>query len=299
MRKPRIFSLLEYSKRKKDKMVQRVRNLDKVKPNKLKFPRLCSEKMDGCYCLALKYNERVTIYSRTGEIYHSMKHIEKLLFKTLLDEDIIIFEAYMPGVGQEEISGHCRDTKVQWPELEAACHQYLTLDEFVNGGKITATESYEMVKKKIKGLDPIIWAIPQYIINSLEEAMKIVEDIWDKGGEGLILRSLLCVFQGGKVNDSMLRIKQLVSYDLLVLDVKIGEEGKYEETLGALICRFKEGMTIDVSGMRDDQRHLWWDYPNLIIGKIVQVDGMKDSSKGKIREPRFKGIRYDKVVADF
>lgn len=107
------------------------------------------------------------------------------------------------------------------------------------------------------------------------------------------------MFQGGKVNDSMLRIKQLVSYDLLVLDVKIGEEGKYEETLGALICRFKEGMTIDVSGMRDDQRHLWWDYPNLIIGKIVQVDGMKDSSKGKIREPRFKGIRYDKVVADF
>ena len=122
-------------------------NFEKVKPEKIKWPLLQSEKLDGCYCLALKLNGAVTIYSRTGEVYKSMKHIESLLKDLIDNEDIIIYEAYIRGLGQEKISGYCRDTKNQHPELSGACHQYLTLSEFLSEkGDVTAEESYEIIK---------------------------------------------------------------------------------------------------------------------------------------------------------
>ena len=65
------------------------------------------------------------------------------------------------------------------------------------------------------------------------------------------------------------------------------------------MCRWKNGGVIYISGMKDSQRHLWWSNPDEIIGKIVQVDAMSESSKGKLREPRFKGIRTDKTEGDF
>ena len=51
--------------------------------------------------------------------------------------------------------------------------------------------------------------------------------------------------------------------------------------------------------MTDYQRNLWWDKPEEIIGKIIEVRGMMDSTKGSIVQPRFKSIRHDKTEGDF
>ena len=58
-----------------------------------------------------------------------------------------------------------------------------------------------------------------------------------------------------------------------------------------LICK-------TVSGMRNAQRIEWWDNPDLIVGKIIQVDAMTYTKDGMLREPRFRSIHYDKVEAD-
>ena len=39
--------------------------------------------------------------------------------------------------------------------------------------------------------------------------------------------------------------------------------------------------------------------PEEIIGKIIEVRGMMDSTKGSIVQPRFKSIRHDKTEGDF
>ena len=69
--------------------------------------------------------------------------------------------------------------------------------------------------------------------------------------------------------------------------------------VGALKVKWKNGKTINVSGMTDYQRNLWWDKPEEIIGKIIEVRGMMDSTKGSIVQPRFKSIRHDKTEGDF
>lgn len=297
-----MINLVASSGRPKDKLVQKVLSLDKVNKEKLKFPMLLSQKIDGVFCLALKdaVLNQVEIFSRTGERYTSMKHIEAELYQLMDFGEIIIFEAFSPKTKiQSTISGWCRDTKGQHPELIAACHDLLTYREFAHSGVRPYAKRYSILEyRRCNRECANVTLLSQGEVNSLEEAMEFTKTIWSIGGEGVVLRNPDGLYAPGKRNADMIKIKKGVSYDLQVLDMYEGK-GKYKGTLGGLICKWRDGETIRISGMTDWQRRCWWVYPPDIIGKIIQVDAMAESSKGKLREPRFKGIRTDKMEGDF
>lgn len=299
-------NIVELSGRDKKHLVQLALDLPKVKQEKLRWPMMWSEKLDGNYCIALKHQDSIGIFSRTGEQYTSMRHIESELFDIMNEDTLVIFEAYEPNTAQSVISGHCRDTKEQHPELLAMCHDALTLNEFVNGG---TTEYIERCLRLIEMcIDELrhCSVIQQIHVDSLEQAMELTKEVWANGGEGGVLRNPHGLYAGGigcpvvgtKRNEDIIKLKQSVTYDLEVIDTKVGK-GKYSDTLGKLVVRWKDGKTLPVSGMTDLQRREWWNNPKLIIGKIVEVRAMRDSSKGSLREARFKGIRYDKSEGDF
>jgi ATP-dependent DNA ligase len=307
--------LVELSGRPKDKFIQFALDREKVKWNKVSWPQLISEKIDGVFCLAFKnpYLCRVEIYSRTGEGYTSMKHIEKILYQIMDWNEIIIFEACGPmGTLQSTVSGWARDTKEQHPELCAGCHDLLTLEEFLKGGdKPFIDRHVELCKRieswcnnKTKDQYWTVFRIGHQHCHSLEEAERYAENIVSGEGEGAVLKNPQGLYSPGKRNQDIIKLKKGVSFDLKVLGVLEGE-GKYKGTLGALLCKWKDipneslTQTIRISGMTDAQRHEWWEDSSKIIGKIVQVDAMCLSSKGLLREPRFKGIREDKTKGDF
>jgi DNA ligase-1 len=122
-------------------------------------------------------------------------------------------------------------------------------------------------------------------------------DIITAGGEGVILKDIDSGYHFGKRNDSMLKIKEEVTKDLVVVGMVAGE-GKYSDTLGALRVKSKNGLVHTISGMTDGQRELWWSRPELSVGKIVEVKAMKELPDGSLREPRFKCIREDKTIGD-
>lgn len=124
-----------------------------------------------------------------------------------------------------------------------------------------------------------------------------VEEVWERGGEGIILKRVEAPFSPDKRNYDLMKIKEEVTLDLVVCYVDEGE-GKYENHVGALVCRDKSGKKHHISGMTDAQRKEWWNYPSDIVGKVVEVKAMKVNTDGSLREPRFKAIRYDKTVKD-
>lgn len=297
-------NLLELSGRPKNKLVQLALDVAKVKPEKLSWPMLISEKYDGVYCIAYKDSEGVTIFSRTGEVYTSMRHIEKALKCVMAENTFIIFEAIGPkGTPQSTVSGWCRDTKAQHPELTAACHDLLTQQDFLAG-----PHQHRMHINRLRDLGcslrgyvegcSELFLIHHSRADSLEEAWQFAHKIIDRGGEGAVLKNPHALYAPGKRNQDMIKLKKGVSFDLEVVGVYEGR-GKYTGTLGGLTCKWKDGELISVSGMTDAQRYEWWEYRSTIIGKIVQVDAMCVSSKGLLREPRFKGIREDKTEGDF
>lgn len=274
-------------------------DLAKVKVNRLNWPMLVSQKVDGVWCCAIKENDRMTTYSRTGEVFTSMRHIEEELVKILNNREAVIFEAavYSNTISQSVISGWVRDTKQQHPRLHAACHTLLNLDDF----SVPFIDSWTELRKRIEsGLVDrrIATFMMQQYVYSIEEAQRHADCIIQHGGEGAVLRNPLAPYQPGKRNADIIKLKKGVSFDLKVIGLYEGK-GKYKGVLGGLICQWKDGQTIEISGMTDAQRLEWWNEPSLIVGKVVQVDAMCESSKGKLREPRFKGIRYDKEDGDF
>jgi len=132
---------------------------------------------------------------------------------------------------------------------------------------------------------------------SESQARELFEQITAKGGEGVILKELTAGYSFGKRNSTLLKIKEEVTKDLLVVGMQEGE-GKYSGTLGALVVQTKAGVKFEVSGMSDGERRKWWDCTEKIIGSVVEVKAMKELEGGKLREPRFKAIRWDKTVED-
>ena len=105
-----------------------------------------------------------------------------------------------------------------------------------------------------------------------------------------------------KRNNGILKVKSFKSADLLCTDVVEGE-GKYKGTLGLIKCDYK-GFELGVgSGFTDEQRHYYWNNPDEIIGKIVEVK-YKNETKNKqgglsVQFPTFITIRNDKTEPSY
>jgi ATP-dependent DNA ligase len=135
------------------------------------------------------------------------------------------------------------------------------------------------------------------VVTTELEAQELFRQVTSSGGEGVILKELSAGYHFGKRNSTLLKIKEEITKDLEVVGLVEGE-GKYLGTLGALQVRGKNGIVIEVSGMSDWERNVWWGNPSTIIGKVVEVVAMKELPNGSLREPRYKSIRFDKDIGD-
>lgn len=290
--------------RDKHHLVQLCLPYEKLK-TPLKFPVLASEKLDGVFAFAYIEGTNCFIYSRTGEEYKSLEHLKSELWElgTKAQCEIIIFEAYSDGVPQPIISGWCRDTKKQHLEVDAYLHDMMPIEAFKNLDMCDtyyerSTYLYSMFHKLHSPQH--IRLVEQRHITDEKALLRMAQAIWDAGGEGVVARPEFAGYYPGKRNQYMVKLKQGVSFDLKVVGVEEGT-GKYQGSTGKLICQDRNGKNIKVgSGLTDEQRETWWSpygYDE-IVGRIVQIDAMAVSKNGVLREPRFKGIRTDKVGVD-
>jgi len=288
-----------------------LKNLSKKENKDLKFPYWISRKYDGIFCIAHKVRRGlVEIGSRTGERYTSMKHIEQACDKIMATDTIMIFEAMIekPQVlleGETEtsvtfeklnkISGACRGSK-QAPEIVAYVHDFLLYSEFCG----LKTTPFAMRYSRVCLLHDVdhFEVVEQKYCPSLEAAKEMCKNILEIGGEGVVLTASASpyMFKGYR-GLAKIKLKGTLSFDLRVLDVVEGK-GKFKGTVGALRVEWFNDKTIDISGMCNAERDLWWLNKENIVGKIVEVEAMNKSPKGVLTQPRFKCIRFDKGDSD-
>lgn len=97
-----------------------------------------------------------------------------------------------------------------------------------------------------------------------------------------------------------LKWKAVKTIDLVVTGATDGD-GKYLGLLGSLELSTTEGYRVaNCSGMDDSVRceltHHWCN--KTLIGKVVEVSYDRVTSKGRLRFPRFKRVRDDKLSSD-
>jgi len=87
----------------------------------------------------------------------------------------------------------------------------------------------------------------------------------------------------------------LETMDCKIIGMTEGE-GKYKNTLGALVVMQPNKKICKVSGMTDKQRNLFWRYRDKAKNTIVEVAYQELSDNKIMRFPVFKRIRVDKKV---
>ena len=288
--------------------VHKVKNFDDVPAKKRVYPLIAQEKHDGCYAFAVVAKDDYRIFSRTGKSeFHSLHHLRDDLIVMHnnfdLSDIVVIFEVKADGMSAAAIAGACQDTKELFPEAYAIVHDCIPYKDFVRGHcEVPYSLRYDVAVAVAKKLN---WLYSSYyLVRDEEHARCFAQGIINNGGEGAVFKRPDATWTAGKKNELYMKIKQELSYDLLVTGIEEGE-GKYTGTTGKLVLKFRafgkpDGELVDVrvSGMTDAERDLWWSTPSLIIGKIVQVDAMRFTDYGMLREPRFKGVRFDKEEAD-
>lgn len=134
---------------------------------------------------------------------------------------------------------------------------------------------------------------------------KLLDSIVKAGGEGLMLNIGSRRYEQ-KRTDAILKVKQTQTMDMRVTGLSEGT-GKHESCVGALFCECEgdDGKIYECrvgSGLSDEQRARWADYPEEIVGHIVEVAyfsiSQDKASRGSkyysLRFPRLKQVRDDK-----
>lgn len=261
------------------------------------------EKRDGWLlyidCIDGKWGK---LSSRADREIPSVDYLNPIIANSITPiQDIrLIFEATIPNMQFHELNGVLNRKSEPAEEVVLNLHDVI----FLNKPEIPFKERWEFVgfayDKLRDTLKHQVALIPVLAVTSDEESIyKYFNDILENGGEGIILKNYDAGYFFGKRNSNLMKLKELITKDFAVVDLLPGEKGsKYEFTLGALVVQGRNGIKHTVSGMSDDERNLWWSNPDLIKGKVVQVNAMKELPDGSLREGRYKWVRHDKTLVE-
>lgn len=279
----------------KDYIIQKAVELSKVvKKRRKTLEELGNEymafrKYDGC-CAILKDGHT---YSRTGELYQSLDDLAEFLQAEFPDW-VFIGEAWWPGPDQFNlISGEFR-RHARSSRLTFRVHDCIPREDFDAGEcdiEFVSRSPDNWVGEYMQGriADATGWGKGKY-----GHPQAKCNELTDIGGyDGLILRDPKGKWKvGSGTTGEIIKVKRKLSFDLRVTEVNTAVGEKTGRTVYKLVVDFK-GKSLGVgSGLPHD--------PDKVpkVGDIVEVEAMDYSSDGLLREPRFKGVRFDKVEPD-
>jgi DNA ligase-1 len=148
------------------------------------------------------------------------------------------------------------------------------------------------IMDKLRPLSGFVKVLPHILIYNEDELLEYFEKALEGGFEGLVIKTVGHQYQLKRSSD-WLKLKAVQSADIPCLEVFEGE-GKYQGMLGGLLCDYEGAIVRVGSGFSDADRMHYWENPDKIIGKTIEVEYHEVTPDGSLRHPRFKGIRIDK-----
>lgn len=255
---------------------------------------LITPKRDGCALhVEMEDGEVRVCVSASGKTVYSVGHIIEELQRVFEHAGRVVLdmEVYVEGLPFQEISGMFRRHQPQ-PRLLAMVF---------NGHFGHIGGGYEgrmsMFGQYLTGKSDLIEVSPPHTPWDLADAWAEAVERRDSGGfDGCVLHYKDAPYFTGRAVYQSIKLKPLVSHDLEVIAVNEAVGEKTGRKTCALVCRWEHGGVQEVAtGLSHEQQANAQDF----IGKIIEVRGMGYTTAGKIREPRFVGVREDKLQPEY
>jgi hypothetical protein len=266
-----------------------------LKQPKVKGEYLISEKIDGIF-VCIDYCPEQGIWQKpksfAQRIIPALEHIDLNNKKLSIGRTCrLIFEASIPGMEFHQMNG------VLNRKYELATDVKLWLhDIYIPGTLAKASERWKQVEELALLLN--IDTVP-LLGCSADPAnwQRWFEQVVDAGGEGVVGKQVHSLYVPEGRNESMIKIKEEITKDLLCVGITEGIGKKGEPSIN-LTLRSKAGIDISVVVPKDADQFLYRLHPEKAIGHVFEVKAMKELVGGQLREPRLKVRRDDKSAED-
>ena len=257
-------------------------------------------KYDGCHGIVMTGSPAThapCMSSRTGERVLSVEHITRECLATFGFGWVVFGEVYRFDTPFKDISGMYRRHNNE-PTLVFVVYDIISQAQFHAGhSPAHYTSRYRHLNAALDSNPSALSLVkcPNLEANGvllLEFANKLVQDGGYDGG--MLRRKDSQWFQDNSKEGELIKLKPVQSLDLLCVGVekKVGE--KTGRATCALIVEY-EGVQSKVStGLSAAEQA----DPDQFVGKIIEVEFMERTEAGAFREPRYKGVRSDKVKPD-
>ena len=274
-----------------------------------------SQKLNGTRCIYWKGD----LWTRSGKKYTGCQHIindiKRLCIEDfIIDPNEVVFdgelvlkscglsdsEAFQKGTG---IANSHNETK---EELEYVIFDTMSSVEFEQkkcerkyGARRSSLENLPETFKRL-GLTNIRIVPFFYRGYNHEKIWEYLDYAEANDMEGVIVN--LDTPYEFKRTKSLIKVKKFFDIDLKCIRIEQGEKGKYKNTLGAIVCKYKDGFVKVGSGFSEELRDYYFNNQDEIIGKIISVK-YKEATKNKdgiesLQFPVFLAVREDKEKAD-
>ena len=250
-----------------------------------------SHKLDGVRCLAIvDDNGTCNFFSRQGKTFDTLdvlkNEIESLNLRNMVfDGEVCVVDES----GAEDFQGIMKEIKrkdhtIQNPKYKV--FDYLMLEEFDNQeskrnlsdrlGKFGMV--YNVLGEDLKCLD----MLEQWRVESEEHFQELAELATKNNWEGLILRKD-CEYKGKRSND-LLKVKKFFDEEYVVKGVEnsihriIVDGLEVEEEMLSNVVIEHKGCDVGVgSGFNQEERRLYFNHPERIIGKTITVQYFEET----------------------
>jgi DNA ligase-1 len=277
--------------------------------SKVTGEKLIEVKLDGVRVITIVYpNGKVDQYSRNGKELVNFDHIKKQIAKhaVFFKEPMVLDGEVMSASFQDLMKQVHRKSDVAANDAVLHLFDIISLREFQEGKgehrQIDRSFTLNAWHEGIKDHMPNVSIVGQELVDldtpeGQARFVQINADAVAGGYEGIMIKDPRAVYEC-KRTVSWLKQKPYIEVSLAVIGVEEGT-GKNVGRLGALIVEgTDDGKLIRTnvgSGLTDNDRVVYWDNADTIIGNIVEVraDAVTQNQDGSysLRFPRFKGFR--------
>ena len=247
-----------------------------------------SRKLDGVRCICRKENDTVTFFSRSGKEFLTLGKLE-FEIKDIPGDFILDGEICMVDKdGNEDFQGIMKQIRKKDHQIENPkffVFDYLTLEEFDN-----KTGTVPLTERLINGINNLPLTINSNMLEFLKQEQLTTEERFteikiaaeDAGFEGIMVRKN--VGYEGKRSHNLLKVKKFHDAEYTVLGttnafIRWTENGKQveRECLSNITIEHK-GCKVNVgSGFSKEQREMYFESPQDIIGKTVTIQYFEET----------------------